>query len=132
MQLVLRDDLLLTHLRVHHQGRQVEVADVVVDTGSAATLLAADAVAPLGITPAPDDVLYTIRGVGGTETVFVRQLDRLQIGHTFLDHFAVEIGGMDYGLPINGILGLDFLLAAGAIIDLSALELILTESRSDA
>lgn len=131
MQLVLRDDLLLTHLWVHHQGRQVEVADVVVDTGSAATLLAADAVAPLGIIPAPDDLLYTIRGVGGTETVFVRQLDRLQIGDTFLDHFAVEIGGMDYGLPIKGILGLDFLLAARAIIDLSALELNLTESRSN-
>ncbi len=132
MQLVLRDDLLLTQIWVHHRGRQIEVADIVVDTGSAATLLAADAVAPLGIIPAPVDILYTIRGVGGTETVFVRQLDRLQTGDTFLDHFAVEIGGMDYGLPIKGILGLDFLLATGATIDLSALELILTESRSDA
>ena len=30
----------------------------------------------------------------------------------------VEIGAMDYGFSINGILGMDFLRAAGAILNL--------------
>jgi len=49
------------------------------------------------------DVLYTIRGVGGTEAVFSRRIDRLQLGDREVVDFEVEIGGMDYGFEINGI-----------------------------
>jgi hypothetical protein len=34
----------------------------------------------------------------------------------------IHIGAMDYGFPIQGILGLDFLLQVRAVIDLDALE----------
>ena len=33
-------------------------------------------------------------------------------------NFQVDIGGMDYGFDINGILGTDFLIQSGAILDL--------------
>jgi hypothetical protein len=36
--------------------------------------------------------------------------------------FEIEVGAMDYGFPADGILGLDFLLRAGALIDLRQLE----------
>jgi hypothetical protein len=35
----------------------------------------------------------------------------------------VEIGGVDYGFAINGILGMDFLRATGAIVNLNDLTL---------
>ncbi len=35
----------------------------------------------------------------------------------------VEIGGMEYGFAINGILGMDYLTRVGAIINLSTLAL---------
>src|SRR6185436_17038091 len=64
---------------------------------------------------------HTLRGVGGREYVFVRHVDRLAIGGHGLDVFEVEIGELDYGLEIGGILGMDFLCAAGAVVDLDRL-----------
>ena len=36
--------------------------------------------------------------------------------------FAVEVGWLDYGIELDGILGLNFLLATRAILDLSDIE----------
>jgi hypothetical protein len=33
----------------------------------------------------------------------------------------IEVGGLDYGFELGGILGMDFLLASGARIDLQQL-----------
>ena len=49
---------------------------------------------------------------------FIRRLDRIEIDGQGLADFEVEIGGMDYGFGINGILGMDFLRAAGAVVNL--------------
>ncbi len=56
----------------------------------------------------PEDTLHVIRGVGGTELVFSRCMDYLQVGTQRLSDFETEIGGMDYGFGINGILGMIF------------------------
>ncbi|HEX3481733.1 MAG TPA: hypothetical protein VHT91_42265 [Kofleriaceae bacterium] len=71
----------------------------------------------------PSDRLRVLRGVGGPELVFARLVDRLAVGDVGLDGFEVEVGEMDYGFAIGGILGMDFLRAAGAIIDLRQLRL---------
>ena len=123
MRLILRDDLATTSVSVTYGGRSIDVPDVVVDTGSATTLLSSDYLAQIGIVPDPHDVLYAVRGVGGSEIVFARQVDELRIGEKAVPDFEVEVGGMDYGFTINGILGMDFLLCTGAVIDLRNLEL---------
>jgi len=38
-------------------------------------------------------------------------------------HFEIEIGGMDYGFEINGILGMDFIIRAKAIINLAEMRI---------
>jgi predicted aspartyl protease len=118
MPLTLRDNLPFTTITVTYQGTTMDIPQVLVDTGSAATLLAADIVATIGIVPLPQDVLHTLRGVGGTEVVFTRRLDSLQVGEHRLTNFKIEVGGMDYGFAMHGILGMDFLTRAGAIINL--------------
>lgn len=50
--------------------------------------------------------------------MFVRRVDRLAIGDHGIENFEVEIGELDYGFEIGGILGMDFLRETGAIIDL--------------
>ena len=70
MRLILRDDLIFAEVTVTYQEHSVDVPDVVVDTGSATTILS-----------------------------------------------------MDYGFTVHGILGMDFLLLAQAVIDLGALTL---------
>ena len=64
-----------------------------------------------------------LRGVGGREYVFVRRVDRLAVGPHGIVDFEVEVGELDYGFSLGGILGMDFLRSAGAVIDLGSLTL---------
>ena len=67
--------------------------------------------------------MQRIRGIGGAEFVFVKRIDRLSVGELQVSDFEIEVGAMDYGFAIDGILGTDFLLQVGAVIDLSRLEI---------
>jgi len=111
---------------VTHAGSVIEVRDVLVDTGAASSVLNADLAADAGdagIFAGHADKLRVLRGVGGGEYVFVRQIARVAVDGHGLDHFDLEIGEMDYGFDLGGILGMDFLRASGAIIDLQNLTL---------
>jgi predicted aspartyl protease len=123
MRLTLRDDLILVSITVVYQSREVEVPDMVVDTGSARTMLSTDIVAQIGIVPELHDILHVVRGVGGTEVVFSRCVNYLQVGPRAVKQFEIEVGGIDDTFDINGILGMDFLLRTGAIINLGTLQL---------
>lgn len=124
MQLHLKHDLPFTAVEVVYQGTSIEIQNVLVDTGSASTIFSVDALAALNVAPLPSDTLHMIRGVGGTEVVFMRRMDEVRLGDKRLGEVEVEVGGMDYGFEISGILGMDLLLAAGAVIDLPQLQLI--------
>jgi predicted aspartyl protease len=123
VQLQLKDNLPFVTLTVGHNRRTVEIENVLVDTGSASTVLAADSLVQIGIEPSPEDILHTIRGVGGTEVVYLRKVDFLEVDERKVTDFEIEVGGMDYGFEISGILGMDFLEASGAIIDLHKLQI---------
>ena len=120
MLLTLRDGLPFVTVSVVHDGIETEVADVLVDTGSASTVLSIDV---LGLRPRDTDRLRRMRGVGGFEVAFSRRMERVKVGDRHLDDFEVEIGAMDYGFGINGILGMDFLTRTGARLDLGRLTL---------
>ena len=123
MQISLKDNLPMTTVTVVYQGLRLEVPDVLIDTGSASTIFAADIVAQVGLTPEPSDILHTIRGVGGREVVYTRALDYLLMGDDGLAEFGIEVGGMNYGFLINGILGMDYLVQTGVILNLRRMEL---------
>lgn len=123
MELERQGDLLFTTVQVAYRGATIEIDPILIDTGSETTILGVDSLAAIHIKPSLDDELYTIRGVGGVEAVFARQLDFLQVGSCRLADFVIEVGGMDYGFAINGILGMDFLLHAAANINLRDLKL---------
>ena len=84
MKLTLRHKLLFTTATLSYRGRTLEISHILIDTGSASTVFATDAVADLGIIPAPNDRLRFLRGVGGTEAVFTRRVDGLSIGEAAL------------------------------------------------
>jgi hypothetical protein len=123
MRLTLKYDLPFVTATLTYRQREVEVSHVLVDTGSARTAFAADVVAQIGLIPEPEDTLLTVRGVGGAEVVFTRVVDRVRVGRRAVEQLEVEIGGMDYGFKINGILGMDFLTCTGTIINLHRLQL---------
>lgn len=123
MQLRLHGELPFVTASLTFRGSTTEISDVLVDTGAASTILNADCAAEAGVYLDRGDRLRVLRGVGGRELVFVRRVDRLTVGGVGLDGFEVEIGEMDYGFSIGGILGMDFLRSAGAIVDLRQLRL---------
>jgi predicted aspartyl protease len=107
---------------VYHQ-QVVEIPLVLVDTGSVTTVVSSDWGQKIGIVPEIADTIRTLRGVGGSEVVFTRRLDSIQVGQKNLEQFETEFGAMEYGFQINGILGMDFLLKANASINLNDLSL---------
>ena len=129
MRLLLRDNLPFVSINVKHQGKNIRIKNVLVDTGSGGTILAADVLSKIGIVPQADDTLHTIFGVGGSEVVFTRKIDELKVGTFTIKQFEIEIGGMDYSFNIQGIVGMDFLISAGAKIDLEKLEINFTPSQ---
>jgi hypothetical protein len=45
------------------------------------------------------------------------------LGELQINDFEIEVGAMDYGFEIDGIVGMDFLTQVGAIIDLAKSEI---------
>jgi len=123
MRMQVRDGLPYIIVTLQYRGRQLDLANVLLDTGSAGTLFAADQVLAVGLQYEANDPVQRIRGVGGAEFVFIKRLDRLAVGELQVNDFDIEVGAMDYGFAIDGIIGTDFLLQVGAVIDLSRLEI---------
>lgn len=112
----------IVSLDVVYSGRQLHLENVLLDTGSAGTILDADKVAEIGVRPEGTDRTAIIHGVGGTEIVFTKWFDAVTLGDWTLSQCKIEIGAMDYGIEIQGILGFDFIRAAGLIIDTNKMQ----------
>ena len=123
MNIQVRDGLPYVTVTLLYSGQQLDLGNVLLDTGSAGTLFAADQVLAVGLQYEADDTVQRIRGIGGAEFVFVKRVDRLSVGELQVSDFAIEVGAMDYGFAIDGIIETDFLLQVGAVIDLSRLEI---------
>ncbi|MEK4061894.1 MULTISPECIES: retropepsin-like aspartic protease [Paenibacillus] len=110
-------------MTVVFRGRELKLEKVLLDTGSASTLLNANIVQEIGMVPEGNDIVDIIRGVGGVEYVYTKYLDSIIVDEAILNDFQVEIGNMDYGMEIDGILGFNFLKQVGGVIDAGAMKL---------
>jgi hypothetical protein len=124
MKIVLRNGLPYVTATLIFQDRQIELENVLLDTGSAGTVFSTDKLAQIGLEYEPSDLLYTIRGIGGGEFVFVKRLDGLKVAQLAVEDFEIEASALDYGFEINGVLGTDFLTTVGAVIDLASMEVL--------
>lgn len=122
MTIRVQDGLPYVTITLRYRGQQLELSDVLLDTGSAGTIFSADQVLSIGLQYEADDPVHRIRGVGGSEFVFAKRVDRLSLGDLQVNNFVIEVGAMGYGIDMAGIVGMDFLTQVGAVIDLSQLE----------
>ncbi len=111
--------------------KELQLDRVLLDTGSAGSVFAADRVDVLGIEPEGSDRIRRVLGVGGSEFVYSKRIDTLAVGEMSVADFEIQVGAMRYGFPLDGIVGMDFLLATRAIIDLGAVELRMPETGKD-
>lgn len=122
MKLNIEGRLPYVSVTLRFDGRHLVLDQVLLDTGSAGCVFAADAVRGLGIEPAGEDVIRRIRGVGGSEFVYSKRIESVSVGEMIVEDFVIQVGAMEYGFPLKGIIGMDFLLATRAIVDLETLE----------
>jgi uncharacterized protein (TIGR02246 family) len=122
MKIHLQDGLPFVSARLTYRGRQLTLDNVILDTGSAGTIFAIDKVAVAGVEYEADDTVHRIRGVGGSEFVVLKRIDRISVGELDVRDHEVELGALAYGFEIDGIVGMDFLIRTGAAINLAQLE----------
>ncbi len=119
MNIHITDGLPYTTVTLTSHGRQYAIEHILIDTGSGGSVFSTDMLLSCGIHYGMDDVVHRIRGVGGTEFVFSKTVDQLAVGELICEEFVIEVGVMDYGMPLNGIIGMDFLRTVNAVIDLA-------------
>lgn len=122
MNIRIRDGLPFVMATIEYRGRRISFPWVLLDTGSAGCIFSTDKLLTIDLRYEPDDSVHRIRGVGGAEFVFTKRVDTLGLDDLQLADFEIEVGAMEYGFEIDGILGMDFLIGTGAIIDLPHLE----------
>ena len=122
MRIRLQDGLPYVSTKVTYQGQSLWLENALLDTGSAGVIVATDQALTIGLLYESDDVVHRIHGVGGAEFVYAKRVDELSVGELHVHDFEIEVGAMDYGFEIEGIIGMSFLIQVGAVIDLVQLE----------
>jgi len=122
-RLIIEDGLLLTDMILTFKGRSLLLKRVLVDTGSGSTVVSTDLAESIGIVAEENDMIYRISGVGRSEFVYSKRIDSIRIGEKEAVNFPLEIGAMNYGFDLNGIIGLDLLQHVKAIINIDQLTL---------
>ena len=120
-KLKIEDGLLLTDIQLTFRSNSLYLHRVLVDTGSGGTIVSTDLAESIGIIAEEDDMIYRITGVGGSEFVFAKKVDSIKIADAEIRDFIVEVGAMNYGFDLEGIIGLDFLQKIKAMINLDKL-----------
>ncbi|MBP3041033.1 retroviral-like aspartic protease family protein [Bacillaceae bacterium Marseille-Q3522] len=120
-RLIIEDGLLLTDMELTFRGQSLWLKRVLVDTGSGSTIISTDIAESIGIIAEENDMIYRISGVGGSEFVFSKTVDSIKIGQAETRDFSIDIGAMNYGFDLEGIIGLDFLQQIKAIINIDKL-----------
>ena len=123
MKICVHDGLPFTKVLLKHRGRSVEVDRILIDSGSAGTVFDVDELAKIDLLPELNDVIRTVFGIGGTEFVVEKNIDQISLMSLELKNFPIEIGSVDYGFEMNGILGFNFLVRTKAVIDLGQLRI---------
>jgi hypothetical protein len=62
-----------------------------------------------------------MHGIGGRESVVEKAIEGIEVGELTVPAFSIQLGALEYGFALNGILGMDFLRQSGAIVNLDSL-----------
>lgn len=123
VNLELKHGLPFCNISIEYRGEKMILNNVLIDTGSGGSVFKMDIVDEIGITIESDDVIETVSGVGGVEFVYKKKVDCLELGELRIEDFTIEVGVMDYGFELNGIVGMDFLRKVRAVIDLNEMKI---------
>ncbi|KPA14811.1 Peptidase A2A, retrovirus RVP subgroup [Candidatus Magnetomorum sp. HK-1] len=70
MKLLIRYNLPFIKITVGYRNLSIDIPNILLDTGSATTILNADIISSIGIKPEANDTTAQIVGIGGEESVY--------------------------------------------------------------
>ena len=124
MNIEYRNGLIFTTIEIMFRGKSILIDNIVVDTGACETIISPDVVEDIGIIVELNDKVNSFYGVGGSlHNFFSKVVDEIKFGNRSINTTKVDFGVIDPEGAINGLLGLDFLMELGALIDLKNLEM---------
>lgn len=121
------DGLLQTSITISYKGQAFTIDKLVIDTGATHTLLSADIVADIGVYFETGDEIISAFGIGGEENCFRKAFDAVTLGDFRIENFKLDVGSLHEKLEINGPFGLDLLMAANIVLNLSELSMYSTQ-----
>jgi hypothetical protein len=117
MKLYFEYGLPFVEIELANGDKNITLSKVLIDTGSATTIISTETAIDLGLGPQLNDELNLVRGVGGVESVYEKHVEKIILDTAILSNFKIDVGAMQYGFEINAIVGMDILEQAKAIID---------------
>lgn len=106
-------------LSVTLRTRHAWIERVVIDTGCARTLLNQKHLRDAGLSIGAAQAVHNMVGAGGSDLGLVHIFDQVAVEDELaIRPFAVHVGPAPYGNDLGGLLGLDFLSRAGAVVNL--------------
>ncbi|SHK44912.1 Aspartyl protease [Clostridium cavendishii DSM 21758] len=120
-----KNGLIYTSITLTHEDKSIVIDDVIIDTGASHTIIVADFLENMDVSFSEEDKLVKASGYGGTVCYSVRKrIDSITCGDIKLDNLKIDFGEIDPNERVNGLLGLDFCIKAGVVIDLVDLAII--------
>lgn len=114
----LRDGLIYVDANLQHGNNSIKIKNALVDTGSTATVISSDIAHSLGMKPESTDIINSVQGIGGSETVVEKRIDVISIDNVEARNFNIQVGAMNYGIELEAIIGLDLLTECKVIMNL--------------
>lgn len=114
IQLKFKHSLLFCELDIVINNQKIHLNNVLIDTGSATTLINSDYISLDGT-----EEFINIYGVGGYEAVLNKQFKSISINNIPLKNIVLSVGELDYGINIDMLIGLDLLKLLNADININ-------------
>lgn len=113
-----QNTLLFCTLDLIINNKELHFDNVLIDTGSATTLINSDYIRLDGT-----EELIDIHGVGGYEAVLLKNFENFSIADQLIKNITLTVGDLDYGIDIDLLIGLDLLKILNADINIKNMTL---------
>ncbi|MBP1934813.1 aspartyl protease family protein [Ammoniphilus resinae] len=119
MKIIMKEGLPIVSLTLRYQGGNMCLDNILLDTGCATTIFDTDEVEPIGLViDRANERPKRMYGVGGeSELCYEQVVSDLVIDDCLLHRFPLQLGITKETYGFNGILGADFMMKTGLIVD---------------
>ncbi|WP_134702347.1 hypothetical protein [Ammoniphilus sp. YIM 78166] len=123
MKIIMQDGLPIVTISLTYLGNKICLDNILLDTGCATTIFDTDEVESIGLViDRANGRAKRMYGVGGeSELCYEQIVSDLVIDDYLLDCFPLQLGITKETYGFNGILGVDFMMKSGLIIDFEEL-----------